>query len=133
MDKEKFTQGWIYYSGFLEIFLGSVFLFFMSPMMTNLGVVHVPFWNHLAGITIIFMGIILVYAGRDVEKFVFIPVVSSFYRFVVVMGAIYSFITLQSTFPLFGNLVFFVSFYDLGSAIFTLWLLWDLRYLKKKD
>ncbi len=132
MDKEKFTKIWIYYSGILEIFLGALMLFWMSPIMTALGAEHVPFWNHLAGITIIFMGIILIYAGTDVEKFVFIPAVSSFYRIAVVMANIYSFITLQATIPILANIIGIASFYDGGSAIFTLWLLWDLGYLKKK-
>ena len=132
MNREEFLPKWIKFSGWLEIIFGTFMALTMSPMMTSLGIDHVPFWSQMAGISLAFMGIILLYSARDIKQFLIVPIVSSFYRFVIVIAEIYCFITFYGTSPILANILFGASFYDGGSAVFTLWLLWDLGYLKKE-
>ena len=131
MNKEDFLPIWIKFSGWLEIVFGVFMALGMSPMMTNLGIDHVPFWSQMAGISLCFMGVILLYSARDIKQFIIVPIISSLYRFVIVIAEIYCFLTFYSTSPIIANILLVASFYDGGSAAFTLWLLWDLGYLKK--
>ena len=131
MDKDDFLPIWIKISGWLEIVFGVFMALGMSPMMTTMGIEHVPFWSHMAGISLCFMGIILLYSAKDVKQFIIVPIISSLYRFVIVIAEIYCFITFYGTSPVVANILLVASFYDGGSAAVTLWLLWDLGYLKK--
>jgi len=133
MNKEDFLPIWIKFSGWLEIVFGIFMALTMSPMMTTMGIDHVPFWNHMAGISLSFMGVILLYSAKDIKQFLIVPIVSSIYRFVIVIAEIYFFLTFYNTSPVMANILLGASFYDGGSAAFTLWILWDLGYLEKKN
>ncbi|NHI94498.1 MAG: hypothetical protein EAX96_18550 [Candidatus Lokiarchaeota archaeon] len=131
MNKEDFLPIWIKFSGWLEIIFGLMITFFMAPVFINFGVQTIPFWTQFAGISLVFMGILLLYSARDIKVYLIIPIVSSLYRFTMVIAEIIFVITY---FTVSASLVFpilFALFYDAGSATFTLWILYDLDFLKK--
>ena len=89
MNKEEFLPVWIKFSGWLEIIFGVMMALFISPMIIMSGVQTIPFWTQFAGISLTFMGILLLYSARDIETYKFIPIVSCFYRLVLVIVEIY--------------------------------------------
>ena len=123
MDETQFLRKFIIFSGILEIFLGIMFLF-MDSVMQLLGIPNFFFWNWFGGITTIYMGVLLWYSAKDLDKFTIIPVISSIWRYTMVAIAIPTAI-LEPRFAI----VAIISMYDLASASLTLYLLKKCGYL----
>ena len=124
MDKNEFLIKFIKFSGWLEIIFGIIFLF-VDPFMQILGIPNFSFWNWFAGVTLFYMGVLLLYSGKDLEKFKIIPIVSSIFRFTMVVASMITAIIE----PRFMFMVF-ISIYDFGSALLTLILIKQCGYLK---
>ncbi len=137
MDKEEFLPKWINFSGKLEIVFGVVFALIFPILMNFFGIQSdLTFWIQFSGVSLTFMGIQLYYSARDVEKFVFIPIISSFYRFIVVILEVLCVIEgfgLNAQAQMFTTAIGIASIYDGGSALFTLLILKEVGYLKKAD
>ena len=132
MNKEEFLPVWIKFSGWLEIIFGIMMVLFIAPMIITSGVQTIPFWTQFAGISLAFMGILLLYSAKDIETYKIIPIVSCFYRLIVFIAEIYFVISYFTAPPIVVMPIFVAMFYDAGSAIFTLWILNDLGYMKNK-
>ncbi len=124
MDKSEFLIKFIKFSGWVEITAGIMF-FLVDPFMQIMGIPNFFFWNWFAGVMMFFMGVLLLYSGKDVEKYKIIPVVSIIFRFTMVVVAIIT-VIIEPRF-LF---VAFVSIYDFFSALLTLILLKQCGYFK---
>ena len=132
MNKEEFLSIWIKFSGWLQIVFGIMIALFIAPMIIMAGIQTIPFWTQFSGISLACMGILLLYSARDIETFIIIPIISSFYRLILMIVEIYFVVTYINAPPTIVVPIFFAFLYDAGSAIFTLWILYDLNYFKKK-
>jgi len=132
LNKEEFLPKWIKFSGWLEILFGIMMALFIAPMIIMSGIQTIPFWTQFAGISLACMGILLLYSARDIKTFLIIPVISSLYRIILVIAEIIFVITYLNAPPAVVMPIFVAMFYDAGSTIFTLWILYDLSYFRKK-
>ena len=127
-NKNSFLIVFIKFSGWLEIFFGVMF-FFMDPLMSLLEIPNFVFWTLFSGVTLFYMGILLLYSARDLEKYKIIPIVSSFFRFTMAVIVVITIITNNQ--PILSIVLIFAALYDFSSALFTLILLKNCGYFKK--
>jgi len=86
-----------------------------------------PFWECSFGLSLTFMGILLWYSGRDLKKYLIIPLVSIVFRLILAGIELYVAITVPLLFYfLLGGVI-----YDFFSPLLTIILLKQLNYLHK--
>jgi hypothetical protein len=132
MEKKRFLIGFIKYSGWLEIIFGLMLIFVMNDLMIQLGLQNMAFWMQFGGISLLYMGIILYISGRNLEKYSIIPIISSIFRFTMVIAEIVCIIYYLSVNPMFAYIISGATVYDFGSAVFTLILMKQNGYLLNK-
>ena len=126
MKKEEFLVWFIKFSGILEIIFG-ITIIAMTPLMEILELPNFPFWEWSFGLALTFMGILLWYSGRDLKKYLVIPLVSIFFRLILAGIELYVAITVPKMFYfLLGGAI-----YDIFSPLLTIILLKQLNYLHK--
>ena len=126
MKKEEFLIWFIKFSGILEILFG-ISIIAMTPLMNLLELPNFPFWEWSFGLSLASMGILLWYSGRDLERYLIIPLVSIFFRLILAGIELYVAITVPKMFYfLLGGAI-----YDVFSPLLTIILLKQLNYLDK--
>lgn len=119
MEKSVLLKWLLILGGWFEVITGILFMFihlFLEPMGVPSGP---PIFNQLAGAFFICFGILLIYNGREIEKYAIITKVNCLFRFIVQPAAIYSMIL----FPVFIPLLVGTAIYDLVWAIIVIYLL----------
>lgn len=122
---DRFLIKWLKFSGWLEIALAILF-FTMDSMFQILIVPNSLFFSSASGVMLFFLGFLLWFSAKDVERFLIIPVISCIFRYVMAFSVeIIAIITIPILAPIFiGAMV-----YDIFSATFTLVLLKKKGYL----
>ena len=126
MKKEDFLVWFIKFSGILEIIFG-ISIIIMTPLMKLLELPNFSFWEWSFGLSLAFMGILLWYSGRDLKRYLIIPLVSIFFRLILAGIELYVALTVPKMFYfLLGGAI-----YDFFSPLLTIILLKQLNYLHK--
>ncbi|QEE17617.1 hypothetical protein DSAG12_03454 [Promethearchaeum syntrophicum] len=126
MKKEEFLVWFIKFSGILEILFG-LCIIFLTSLMDVLELPNFPFWEWSFGLSLAFMGVLLWYSGRNLKKYLIIPLVSIFFRLILAGIELYVALTVPKMFYfLLGGAI-----YDFFSPLLTIILLKQLNYLHK--
>lgn len=98
----------------------------MDSMFQILNVPNSLFFSSASGVMLFFLGFLLWFSAKDVERFLIIPVISCIFRYVMALSVeIIAIIMIPILAPVFlGAMV-----YDIFSATFTLFLLKKEGYL----
>ena len=126
MNKKEFLVWFIKFSGILEIIFG-ITIIPMTTLKELLEFPNFPFWEWSFGLSLAFMGILLCYSGRDLKKYLIIPLVSIFFRLILACIELNVALTVLKMFYfLLGGPI-----YDIFSPLLTIILLKQLNYLHK--
>ncbi len=124
MEKDALLKWLLIIGGYFEIVIGILFMF-LPYFLGNLGVpAGVPIFIQLAGALFICYGILLVYNGKDIEKYSIIAKTNCLLRLIVQPPAILTMIS----YPVFIPLLIGTAIYDVGWAIVVLILLKKCDY-----
>ncbi len=118
MERMTLLKWLLIIGGVFEVFVGILFMF-LHIFLEQLGMPTYPIFIQLAGALFICFGILLIYNGRDVEKYTIIAKTNCLLRFIVQPPSIIGMITYPNFFPLLIG----ASIYDIAWAITVLYLL----------
>lgn len=112
----------------MEIIIGLLF-FVLDIFFEHIGLDNIPVFTQMAGTFILCYGILLIYSARDVEKFVFIPLVNILARIIMIIFSLIGIIE----YPEFSFILLFAIPYDLLWSLFVIIVLKKERIILKKD
>lgn len=127
MKKEEFLVWFIKFSGILEIFFG-ITIIAITPLMESLELPNFPFWEWSFGLSLAFMGFLLWFSSKDLERYMIIPVCSIIYRFILSGFELYFALTVPQLFPFLLS----GAIYDIISPSLTIYLLQRSGYIFKR-
>ncbi|HUX98946.1 MAG TPA: hypothetical protein VMV49_05295 [Candidatus Deferrimicrobium sp.] len=126
MENSVLLKWLLLIGGYVEIFLGALFVlmqFFVGYMGLS---IEVPIFNQILGMMTICFGILLIYSTKDIEKYAIIPKVNCLLRFLVQPAVVYNVIVVPEMIPiLIGSAI-----YDVVWAVLVLILLNKCGYFK---
>jgi len=126
MKKEEFLVWFIKFSGILEILFG-ITIIAITPLMDLLELPNFPFWEWSFGLSLAFLGFLLWFSSKDLERYIIIPVSSIVFRFILSGFELYIALTVPQLFPFLLS----GAIYDIISPIFTIFLLKRSGYIFK--
>ncbi|MHA1563146.1 MAG: hypothetical protein ACTSPA_13595 [Promethearchaeota archaeon] len=126
MKKEEFLVWFIKFSGILEILFG-ITIIAITPLMDLLELPNFPFWEWSFGLSLAFLGFLLWFSSKDLERYIIIPVSSIVFRFILSGFELYIALTVPQLFPFLLS----GAIYDILSPIFTIFLLKRSGYIFK--
>lgn len=126
MKKEEFLVWFIKFSGILEILFG-ITIIAMTPLMELLELPNFAFWEWSFGLSLAFLGFLLWFSSKDLERHIIIPISSIIYRFILSGFELYIALTVPQLFPFLLS----GAIYDIISPILTIFLLHRSGYIFK--
>ena len=127
MKKEELLVWFIKFSGILEIIFG-IIIIAITPLMELLELPNFPFWEWSFGLSLAFMGFLLWFSSKDLERYMIIPVSSIIFRFILSSFELYVALTVPQLFPFLLS----GAIYDIISPILTIFLLQRSGYIFKR-
>ena len=127
MKKEELLVWFIKFSGILEIIFG-IIIIAITPLMELLELPDFPFWEWSFGLSLAFMGFLLWFSSKDLERYMIIPVSSIIFRFILSGFELYVALTVPQLFPFLLS----GAIYDIISPILTIFLLQRSGYIFKR-
>ena len=128
MNVEKFLIIFIKFSGILEIIFG-IIIIFIAPLMQIMEIPSFPFWEWSFGLSLTFMGILLWFSGKDLKRYLIIPIISIIFRLVLSCIELYVALTTPKLLPFLLS----GAIYDFVSPLFTILLLFKSGYFSKAN
>lgn len=128
MNVEKFLIIFIKFSGILEIIFG-IIIIFIAPLMQIMEIPSFPFWEWSFGLSLAFMGILLWFSGKDLKRYLIIPIISIIFRMILSSVELYIALTTPKLLPFLLS----GAIYDFVSPLFTILLLFKSGYFSKAN